>query len=497
MGFAPDPSKSTEGSAFEVPVGQRQLFLDDDDIAEMKNLKRTMHTPDKEGAVIRLDPDIESSVDEHSVQVKSAPIWDPQEKIWKLWSTASRVPGCSAYWESKDGLHWYKPVVGQVEYQGSRENNYVSVQLKDRRFGPVKVVYDPTDPDPGRRYKAANPPWGFGVSPDGVNWKGIDISVWNEDTFAFSFDEQNHLFVLTVREGGMNDRRVLLTTSEDFEQWTEHELIFRADELDQEIARQEIERRFADPTLQAPEFNVPETYNAQVYEMGVFRYESRYIGLPMMFYRSGQFPPDWEGFDEMNLPERIMGYVRRSGDWTGVHVVQLTSSRDLRHWQRLGDREPFIGPSRLDSGAYDTLCIGCPHYPAVRGDELWFYYPGIKSYAYVSLAKRDAGAICLAVLRRDGFISLDAGEEGGTILTKPFTLPDGKLFVNVDAPGGELRAEMLDPDAKVIATSAPLKGDLLREKVRWAQGNLEALQGQQVALRLTLHKGSLYSYWIA
>jgi hypothetical protein len=168
----------------------------------------------------------------------------------------------------------------------------------------------------------------------------------------------------------------------------------------------------------------------------------------------------------------------------------------LYNWERLGNREPFIGPSRLDSGAYDTLCIACPSYPAVRGDELWFYYVGIKTYAISSLRFRDQGAICLAVLRRDGFISLDAGEAEGTVLTKPFTPPGGSLFVNVDAPRGSLRVEALDAGGQVVAVSAHLAGDLPREKVKWEDGSIEALEGQQVALKFSLRDASLYSYWL-
>ena len=114
----------------------------------------------------------------------------------------------------------------------------------------------------------------------------------NEDSYTFSLDEQKGLFILGMREGGFNDRRITLSTSTDFEHWTETELVFRADDLDQEMARETIERHNQDPTLQAPEFSVPETYNAQVYVIKIFRYESHYIGMPMIFYRSAQVQPD-------------------------------------------------------------------------------------------------------------------------------------------------------------------------------------------------------------
>ena len=100
------------------------------------------------------------------------------------------------------------------------------------------------------------------------------------------------------------------------------------------------------------------------------------------------------------------------------------------------------------------------------------------------------------MLRRDGFISLDAGEQAGTIQTKPFKLSGTKLHVNVDAPKGELRVEVLDGEGKVVAQSEPLSGDLLREPVKWAEGNIADLKGQTASLRFTLRNGQFYSYWL-
>ena len=128
---------------------------------------------------------------------------------------------------------------------------------------------------------------------------------------------------------------------------------------------------------------------------------------------------------------------------------------------------------------------------------MWFYYTAGRGYAYISIdTVWDGGAICLAVLRRDGFISLDAGQNEGSIVTKPFKLPGSKLFVNVDATKGELRVAVLGKDDKVLAVSEPTKGDLPRGGVKWRKGNIADLQGKAVSLRFTLHNASLYSYWM-
>ena len=76
------------------------------------------------------------------------------------------------------------------------------------------------------------------------------------------------------------------------------------------------------------------------------------------------------------------------------------------------------------------------------------------------------------------------------------TLPGSKLFVNVDAPKGNLRVEVLDGEDKVVAQSVPLSGDLLREPVKWTDGNIADLKGQTASLRFTLRNGQFYSYWL-
>ena len=56
----------------------------------------------------------------------------------------------------------------------------------------------------------------------------------------------------------------------------------------------------------------------------------------------------------------------------------------------------------------------------VRGDEIWLHYTGLKRRsdhvpAAWHAANPDDGGICLATLRRDGFVSLVGGVGGGVI----------------------------------------------------------------------------------
>ena len=137
-----------------------------------------------------------------------------------------------------------------------------------------------------------------------------------------------------------------------------------------------------------------------------------------------------------------------------------------------------------------------PSNVVVRGDELWFYYTSAKYRRTPAQVDTDRCAISLAVLRRDGFISLDAEATTGQLTTKPFALKGDRLFVNVVArKGGQLLAEVLDVNRKVVATSTPITGDHRRGRLNWNHGDISDLKGNMVSLRFTLRSASLYSYW--
>ena len=196
------------GDTFHNPGGQRQLFLDDHGIESLEGLTRTVRQPDKKGAVIRPEAGL-SGREQHSIQTHSAPIWDSDRKVWQLWCSSPTTISASGYFESDDGLHWYKPVMNQVEYRGSRANHFVDYALRGHREGPATVVYDPLDQDPGRRYKSATfssrtHDVGFAVSPDGMRWAGLDDvpAVASQDTHSLSFDEQAQLFILKTKHPG-------------------------------------------------------------------------------------------------------------------------------------------------------------------------------------------------------------------------------------------------------------------------------------------------------
>ena len=88
-------------------------------------------------------------------------------------------------------------------------------------------------------------------------------------------------------------------------------MIFHADDLDQELEYETIEARLVDAFQKQTEYNNPEHYSVQIYNMGVFYYEGLYVGLPSMYYHTGEVPVGWEGFNKMRLSPYIEDCVRK------------------------------------------------------------------------------------------------------------------------------------------------------------------------------------------
>ena len=457
-----------------IPIGQRQLFLDDNAVGKIENLKRSLHQPQKRGAVIRaVNPS-------QTIQIRTAPVWDPEAKQFKLWVMSTD----QSLRVSNDGLHWTT---------GPNPNMRID-----------HVVYDPVDPDPTRRFKAALLNEGFAVSANGVDWTKLDVPrVPSSDEGNFSYDPKQGLFIHSVKRGGPYGRSVAIATSRDFKNWHDYGIVFHADELDQEIGRKRIAERIANASLKQTEYNTSEHYSVQIYNMGVFHYEGIYIGLPSVYHHTGKVPPGWPGFEKLRLSPAMRDAVGKYGDYTGFYNIQIATSRDLVHWLRVANRQPFLEASPLGAGAYDVQTIIGPSAAVVRDDELWFYYTGIKHYAFVASGNElgyddyypDKGAVCLAVLRRDGFISLDGGLEPGTLVTKPFVLAGSSLHVNANAASGDVDVTVLGSDNQIVAVSEPVMGDQPSMVLRWKSGNLDSVKGKSVSLRFSLRNASLYSFW--
>ena len=174
-------------------------------------------------------------------------------------------------------------------------------------------------------------------------------------------------------------------------------------------------------------------------------------------------------------------------------------SRDGFHWHRPDHRALIpVSETRGDWNWGNVQSAGgcC----LVVGDRLYFYVSG-RAGERGSPAS-SVSTTGLAVLRRDGFASMGAGDRECSLVTRPVTFRGKHLFVNVAAEGGELAAEVLDKDGRVIPgltrdDCVPVRGDSTRAEVTWKGAGLVRLAGQAVRFRFYLRHGELYAFWVS
>ena len=518
------PARSSEAERIRIGSG-RQLFLDDFIIERMDGLKRTMHQPAKHGPVLKAEEPWEGVY----IGVFSPPMWIPVEGVFKQVYECRYdkrgQPHRYALATSKDGVHWEKPQLGLVEFEGSKENNLFPTP-DNRRL--VHVVFDPDDPDPGKRYKGLlTVPRGRVpvVSPDCLHWQKLDAQLPSADAGTMAFDPDKRLFMAMLKRSNPDTvgRSYDVSFGNDFINWSKPRFMFGMDkDRDQKMALDVIRRRLANPALAKPLFIDPDpaigwrrpegkrhipTWQAECYNFGVIPYEGTYLGLITVYYPTGQ-----------RLPER--------SNADGFNLIQLATSRDLKEWKRLGERQPFLEPSPLTEGLvgnYDRVQLAAYNGIIQHKDDVRFYYGGLKRRVpqhsrWPDGSPRDPStlsdseradwlqdthsAMCLAVLRRDGFVSLSAGEHVGQVITKPFVASGDRLLLNVDThDGGEATVEVLDEDMQPIrgfelSSSVPLRDRSIEQTVRWTtKANWSQLAGQKVRLRIRLRNADLYAFW--
>jgi hypothetical protein len=490
----------------------KYLFIDDHDIEAIDNLARRLHQPQKfaGNVVIRAEHRWENI----GIQIRTTPVWLSDENIFKMiyhgvaegpWpplkldATGQPMGGemFACYATSVDGVNWEKPFLGRHDYSGiswrgtpiGKENNIIP-SAQGMLQGPI---YDPHDLDPRRRFKGLRYDGGklkSMASGDFLQWEALSIpSLPSSDESHLTYDADERLFIAAVKRNGPYGRSWHLITSPDFEHWQEHGLIFHADQVDQENGNVRLRRFFDDPAYLKPIFNHPEEWRTDVYNFPIFPYEGLYLATPVMHHWSGKHSPLYENVDS-----------RKS--------IELAASRDLRNWQRVADRAPFLELSPVgDGSAYDTGQTLLLNRPVVRNNELWFYYNGFRYRASSPTGvpdrnSLDSSALCLARLRMDGFVSLKGGPEWGSVSTKPIKVTGERLHINCDSWRGRVLAEVTDAASgqaipgHTRAESQPAIVDSIDEPARWkAKNDLAELLGKTVRLRFHVWNAELYSFW--
>jgi hypothetical protein len=451
------PYLSTPPAVIPIDVG-RQLFVDDFLIAET-TLTRTFHRATYHPATPVLKPDQpwEKTGQNPCAMVFSDGVWyDPQDRLFKMWYMGGIIRS-TCYATSKDGLRWDKPLLDV-----RKGTNVVEPNRRDS----VTVWLDLEEKDHERRYKlfrshGGKEGWRLALhfSKDGIHWSD---AVAQSD----SCGDRTTVFYNPFRKKWVYSLRASpLTRSRDYREHADvlEGAKWKEGEPAPWIGADRLDPRRDDLKIQP-----------QLYNLDCVAYESLLLGLFSI----------WRG---------------QPKDRAKPNEVCVGFSRDGFWWHR-PDRRAFI-PVSEKYGDWNWGNVqsagGCC---LVMGDKLWFYVSG-----RAGVKGSPASGECstgLAVLRRDGFASMDAGDKEGTLTTRPVRFKGKHLFVNVDAPRGELRVEILDVNGKEIApfskdSAGTISSDHTMQGVGWeAVTDLSELSGKPVRFRFHLKNGRLYSFWV-
>jgi hypothetical protein len=462
-----------------IDVG-RQLFVDDFLVGDT-NLARSFHQPQYHPASPVFCPVTSWEVGggKSFATPYSGGVWyDPADKKFKMWYRAEDWQICLAL--SDDGIHWYRPALRK------ETGDNITLEIP---HDTSTIWIDDFDLAPARRYKLFQARHGKGgyrlgyrFSRDGHAWsEEIAVSGPSWDRSTVFYNPFRKVWVASVRGHDHVQPDPVHRLRNYHEGKTPEEALAWVCQTD-EVAKGNFKVGGLQPWCGADNLDpchpdkrfqhIP----PQLYNLDAFPYESLMVGLFTI----------WQGPDNETCKE--LGIHKRN-------EVLVGFSRDGFHWDR-----PYRGrflpvsdnPDDWNGANVQSVGGGC----VVVGDKLYFYCSGRTMYP------RKTAATGLAVLRRDGFASMDAGSCGGTLTTRPVKFNGAHLFVNADAGAGELNVEVLDKDGTVLegfskGNCETVNQDSEQQRVRWEGGDLGRLAGRAVRFRFSLKDASLYSFWVS
>ena len=417
-----------------IDVG-RQLFVDDFLVQE-STMRRRFHVPTShvDNPVIRPDREWER----HVLPYSGGVFYDPEDEQIKMWycSGPGEKDGRPFRWgpvclaTSADGVNWDKPDLGDgtnIVLPINRDSSTIWLD-HDAADAKERFKYFTTEYFSMRDDDAI---WAlaYRTSADGIHWSEplAMKDIWGDRTTAF-YNPFRKVWVLSQRTEGRGDDPTSIGRSRAYLEAP------TAAELMAEITFNEFE----------------EVEGKSVLWTGADIYDPRHPWV------DSNNPAELYNLDAAPYESLMLGFFSiYQGDPHHKNVVLCGFSRDGFHWWR-PDRRPFLYNERGEGWILNHG--GASEEPGVRqvttniqsaaggclviGDKLYFYA--------MSTGTRGAN---LYTLRRDGFASMDAGEETETLTTRLVTFKGKHLFVNADCPKGELKVEMLDEDNEVIIKS--------------------------------------------
>ncbi|MBP90021.1 MAG: hypothetical protein CMJ64_25490 [Planctomycetaceae bacterium] len=391
----------------------------------------------------------------------------------------------TCYAESEDGIHWTKPKLGLIDFDGSKENNIVLAA------GSIKEI--PVDPGHIAVFKDSNP-----QCPEDARYKAVIRSgsakglyaLKSPDGFHFSplsnqliitdgaFDSQNLAFWDAIRgeyRAYFRDfldgvRGIKTATSKDFVKWSKPEWLA-----------------------------FPGAPNEQLYTNQVAPYERAphiFFGFPMRYTDRGDVDSTGK-LPQLELRRQRASASPRYG--SAVTDGLMMTSRDGLTFKRWGEAIIRPGPSRTDSWVYGDNIISWGILKTKSGQ---FEAPDeLSIYATEGYWTGKSQNFRRYSIRVDGFVSMQAPLSGGEFVTKPLLFEGDKLAINYStSAAGGIWVEIQDAKGQPLqgyakADCHEIFGDEIRRQVIWQKsGKLGELASKPVRLRFVLKDADLFSF---
>ncbi|MAV34547.1 MAG: hypothetical protein CMJ59_03730 [Planctomycetaceae bacterium] len=392
-------------------------------------------------------------------------------------------PQTYCYAESRDGIHWTRPEVGLVEYDGSKKNNIV---ISEKQFGYIAHNFSPfVDARPGvpaaERFKAiGGGPLEVLASADGMRWRKLGAQ---PVITKGAFDSQNVIFWDAYRSSFRgyhrqfrNGRDIMTETSDDLIHWTEPVFL-----------------------------NYEPSRGGQLYTNQISPYHRAphlMLGFPTRYEDRGLNPatrhlPQWKYRQARSAQSAREGTAVTEGlficsrDGLNFHVWQEAF---IRPGLRTKDSW-FYGDNYQNWGLVETKSVLAADAP----DELSMYL------TEGTLQNGKPGKLRRYTLRMDGFVSVNAPMTGGRLVTKPIRFKGTRLSINYSSSArGGIRVGMLDergaPVQGFTIEECPwIYGDSLDRTVEWLAGDditdhVGTYAGKAVRLVFELKDADLFSF---
>lgn len=471
------PATGFAGSGIPIQLG-RQLFVDDF-LIEETSLARVFHHPRKHpgNPVFRPESHLEKTTGINpSATPKGGGVWrDCRDGLFKMWYEAGWLHAM-ALAVSRDGVCWERPDWGVVPgtnrilpgYQPDSNTVWIDETPgeEQRRY---KMFFREPDRTPATPDVRFSPNAVLMTSPDGIHWSDPVIAGPCGDRSTCYFDPFRSKWVFSLRASDGRGRHRVYWDADDFlsASWKSgqpHEWL-SADSLD------------------LPGYCPPQLYN-----FDAVAYESLMLGI--FEIHTG---PTNEVCEKEGLPKQ-----------TALH---LGFSRDGVHWDR-PDRRPFIAGVPAEGSWEYGYVQSAGGVCLVGRDEIRFYYSAFagdrnrRGLDWKHNGMYAHGATGLAMLRRDGFVSMESIGKAGGLTTRPVLFSGDALWMNASASGGRVTVECLDESGKPVqgfsaAECIPFDGDDTSVQIRWkSRENIAVIRGRPVRFRFHVDRGALYSFWV-